>query len=106
LEYLAWINTEVNGASVERTGADTKNELLIFRMNNGSKSFWSNNSLKWANKTGGDNVFSNVVIGKPTQYVTEAGAYNVSEVMCFNGSLTEAAIGKKRTFFLNYYFNS
>ena len=51
-------------------------------------------------KTGGDNTFSNVVIGKPTQSVTESGTYNVSEVLCFNGSLTDAAIGVIKTFLL------
>ena len=110
---MGFINGEVYEQATNLTGTDLKNELLVFRMNNDSKTFWSINvsdlnlsiAQRWSNQTGGDDVFANVVIGKPTVSTTEGGAYNVSEVLCFNGALTNTAIGEIRTFLLKYYSN-
>jgi hypothetical protein len=114
-KYDAWLSSNIFGVDNNQVTTDEKTELIYFTFNGSKKSMWatrlntSTNKIETVNiftdLTGGDNTIggNKFVIGLPTQYPTQAGAFNVSEVLIFNASLSESARNLIRDILLKYY---
>jgi hypothetical protein len=97
---------EIYGVNSNVTNCDSKKELLIFRMNGATKSMWSNNMIPIFNNlknTNNETISGYVTIGSPHYYTSEGGSFFVSEVICFNTSLSYVDIETVKNFLLKYY---